>query len=91
MGRARRTQSDWLMEARTTLQPLLEAKHHAHMRVLQVNSIANRSEFWKTQKIVKHTVDCAKERWILHIPREAEVAKKDGRQCWTYGSFRWAM
>ena len=45
VGRARRTQPDWFMEARTTLQPLLEAKHHAHTRVLQVNSIANRREF----------------------------------------------
>ena len=30
VGRARRTQPDWFMEARTTLQPLLGAKHHAH-------------------------------------------------------------
>ena len=31
---------------------------------------------------MKHAVGCAKERWILRIAREAEAAKKDGRQRW---------
>ena len=69
-------------KARSTLQPILEAKRQAHQRVLHTNTIANRREYRKHQRIVKHAVDCAKESWILRIAHEAERAKKDGRQSW---------
>ena len=91
VGRSRRTQPYWFMEARTTLQPLLEAKHHAHTRVLQVNSIANRREFRKHQRIVKHAVDRAKERgyYASHVKQRLQ---RTGDSAGTaYGSFRWAM
>ena len=83
VGRGRKKQPDWFLEAADTLTPLLDAKRAAHNRVLQVNSIANRQEFRKHQRFVKCVVDAAKEKWILKVATDAEKARRDGRQRWT--------
>ena len=82
VGRGKKKQPDWFSDGADTLLPLLSAKEHAHNRVLQVNSITNRKEFRKHQRAVKRAVDEAKERWILRVEREAESARKDGKQRW---------
>ena len=66
-----------------TLLPLLDAKNGARDRALHMNSIGNRKEFRKHQRIVKHAVDAAKEEWICKMACDAEKARKDGQQRWT--------
>ena len=48
-----------------------------------MNSIGNRKEIRKHQKIVKCAVDAAKEVWICKVACDAEKARKDGQQRWT--------
>ena len=43
MGRGKKQQSDWFVNATDTQLSLLDVR--AHNRVLQINSIANRREF----------------------------------------------
>ena len=83
VGRGRKKQPDWFVEAADTLQPLLDAKKRSHDKVLQANNTVNRREFWKYQRIVKCAVDAAKEEWIRKLASIAEKARKDGKQRWT--------
>ena len=83
VGRGRKKQPDWFVEAADTLMPLLDAKKIAHDRVLQVNSIANRREFRRHQRVVKCAVDAAKEEWICKLASDAVKARNDGKQRWT--------
>ena len=82
LGRERKTQPDWFIENAETLKPLIESKNRAHNQIIRTNSVANRKEFRKQQKIVKSAVDKAKEEWIKRIASEGEKAKKDGRTRW---------
>ena len=59
--------SCWFAEAVYILLPLLDAKKTDPGKFLQVNSIANRIEFWKHQGIVNHAEDAAKEEWICKL------------------------
>ena len=84
VGRGRKKQPDWFLDAVDTLQPLLDQKNAAYSRFLQANSVATKKEFRKHQRAVKHAVDAAKEEWISKVSGEAEKARKDGRQRWMY-------
>ncbi len=54
--------------------------------MLQANSITNRREFRKRQRVVKVAVDAAKEEFVCRTACEAEKAIMDGRTRW--GSIR---
>ena len=82
VGRRRKKQLDWFLDAVDTLQSLLDQKNAAYSRFLQVNSVATKREFQKHQRAVKHAVNAAKEEWISKLSGEAEKARKDGRQRW---------
>ena len=82
VGRGRRKHPEWFEESSETLMPLVEAKNRAHQRVLQSNTIADRKEFRRHQRLVKRAVDKAKEDWICRVVKEAEAAVKDGRTRW---------
>ena len=83
IGRGRKKQPEWFLDAADTLRPLLDQKNTAHNRFLQMNSVATKKEFRRCQRKVKRAVDAAKEEWISKVASEAEKAKKDGRQRWT--------
>ena len=82
VGRARQKQPDWFIESTDILMPLLQTKNEAHERMLQNNSIMNRKEFRRQQRMVKEAVQSAKEKWILRVASEGEKAGKDGRTRW---------
>ena len=50
--------------------------HAVHNKMLHTKSIANRKEFRRHQRIVKHSVDSAK---ICKVAEEAERSKTDDR------------
>ena len=83
VGRGRKKQPEWFLDAADTLCPLLDQKNTAHNRFLQMNSVATKKEFQRCQRKVKPAVDATKEEWISKVASEAEKAKKDGRQRWT--------
>ena len=83
MGRKRKKQPDWFVEAADTLQPQLDAKKRTHDKVLQVDNTVNRREFRKHQRTVKCAVDAAKEEWISELANIAEKARTDDKQRWT--------
>ena len=64
VGRGRRRQPEWFLDAADTLRRLLEAKHAALNKVLQGNITANRRAFRRQQRLVKDAVDKAKEEWM---------------------------
>ena len=82
LGRERKIQPDWFLENAESLKPLIESKNRAHNQMIRSNSVANRKEFRKQQRIVKLAVDNVKEEWIKRIASEGENAKKDGRTRW---------
>ena len=82
LGRGRKKQPEWFMEAADTQTPLLEAKRAAHAKVLQIDSVANRRAFRRQQRMVNAAVDEAKEEWVRRLAKDAERAKKDGKQRW---------
>ena len=83
VGRGRKKQPDWFVQATDTLQPLLDAKKRVQDKVLQAINTANRREFWEHQRTVKCAVDAGKEEWISELASIAEKARKDGKQRWT--------
>ena len=74
LGQGKKRQPDWFIQAADMLQPLLKAKQHAHNKMLHTNSIVNRREFRRHQRIVKHPVDSAK---VCKVSEEAERSKTD--------------
>ena len=82
LGRGKKRQPDWFIQAADMLQPLLQAKQRAHNKMLHTNSTTNKREFRRHQRAVKHAVDSAKEKWICKVAEEAERAKTDGRTRW---------
>ena len=75
-GQGKKRQPDWFIQAADMLQPLLQAKQHAHNKMLHINIIVNRREFKRHRRIVKHSVDSVK---ICKVSEEAERSKTDGR------------
>ena len=82
LGRGRKRQPDWFLEAENSLRPLLEAKRAAHDRLLHADNTSNRREFRKHQRMVARAVVEAKERWIKRVASTAELARRDGKQRW---------
>lgn len=82
VGRGRRKHPEWFEESSEALMPLIEAKNWAHQRALHSNTIADRKEFRRHQRLVKRAVDKANEDWICGVAKEAEAAVKDGRTRW---------
>ena len=62
--------------------PLVTAKRNAHCRFLKTLTTAAKKEFRRHQRLVKKAVDEAKEEWIRRVIREAECARRDGKQRW---------
>ena len=79
LGRGRKRQPDWFLEAENSLRP---AKRAAHDRLLHTDNTSNRREFRKHQRVVARAVVEAKERWIKSIASTAELARRDGKQRW---------
>ena len=71
LGRARKKQPDWFLDAVETLMPLVDAKRSAHCRFLREHTTSSKKEFRRHQRIVKKAVDEAKEAWISRVTREA--------------------
>ena len=82
LGRGRKRQPDWFLEAENSLRPLLEAKRAAHDRLLHADNTSNRREFRKHQRMVARAVAEAKERWIKRVASTAELARRDGKHRW---------
>ena len=83
IGRERKFQPDWFLESSSTLTPVIEAKNKAYEKVLQTDHPTNRQEFRRQQRLVKSTVDKAKEQWIMRISKEGELAARDGKTRWS--------
>ena len=83
LGWASKRQPDWLLEAIDTLKPSVAAKRRAHSKFLHDHTTSSKKEFRQHQRIVKKAVDEAKEAWISRVTREAETARKNGKQRWT--------
>ena len=58
------------------------AKKEAFTKALQSNTVPDEKVFRKHQRIVKKTVEKAKEDWICRVARVAETAVKDGHAMW---------
>ena len=82
VGRAKKSQPDWFLESIDTLQPLIDVKNKAHNQMIQSSAIASCKEFRRHQRLVKVTMDRAKEEWIRRTAQEGEKAVKDGRTRW---------
>ena len=50
--------------------------------MIQSSTIASHKEFRRHQRLVKVTMDRAKEEWIRRMAQEGEKAVKDGRTRW---------
>ena len=50
LGRGKKRQPDWFLESEDKLLPLLKAKQAAHNRLLQDDSMTNRSNFENIQE-----------------------------------------
>ena len=61
VGRAKKSQPDWFLESIDTHQPLIDARSKAHNQMIQSSTIASRKEFHRHQRLVKVTMDRAKE------------------------------
>ena len=80
VGRGRRKQPEWFLDAADTLQPVIDEKNATYTRYVQMNTVAAKKEFRRHQRVVKQAIDAAKEEWICRVSDDAEKAKKDGRQ-----------
>ena len=58
------------------------AKNVAHTMMLNARTVASRKAFRWHQRIVKRTVNRAREEWIVRVAREGEAAVKDGKARW---------
>ena len=56
--------------------PTQSKKNEAHEKMLQNNSVKNQKEIRRQQRVVKETVQAAKEKWILQVAREGERLAK---------------
>ena len=83
LGWARKRQPDWFLDVIDTLKPLVAANRRAQCKFLHDHTNSSKKEFRQHQRIVKKAVDEAKEAWISRVTREAETARKNGKQRWT--------
>ena len=82
LGRARKRQPDWFLDAIDTLMPLVTVKRRAYCRFLHAHTTSSKKKFRQHQRVVKKAVDEAKEAWITRVVREVECVRKDGKQRW---------
>ena len=80
LGWARKRHPDWFLDATDVLMPLVATKRRAHCRFLHDHNTSSKKEFRRHQRIVRKAVDEAKEAWINRVTREAELARKNGKQ-----------
>ena len=74
LGRARKRQPDWFLDATDTLMPLVATKRRAHCKFLHDHNTSSKKEFRRHQRIIK-------KLWMKQ--REAELARNNGKQRWT--------
>ena len=78
LGRARKRQPDWFLDATDTLMPLVAAKRRAYCRFLHNHDTSCKKEFRRHQRIVKKAVDEVK---MLDAKGNGQI----------FGSSRWLM
>ena len=84
LGRGRRRQVDWYVEARDTIEPLLEVRNSAHRRwIAGGRRDADYAEYRTARRVARNAVRDAKNRWFTSLAEKIEKARFNSAQVWS--------